>query len=190
MVAVQQQALRVTSFLVYLASWLALAIVAVLGALPRRGQSRRNPSITTLPVVLGTILQTCSALPISLSLPDGPLRPSMIEMAAALALAPAAVVLFSWSQWSARNIRALDSLITSGPYSWLRHPTYLAFLAMLIATGLLVSARLPLIVATILYVVGSELRIGAEEADLERRFPNEYSEYRRSTPWAYVPGVR
>ena len=41
-VAVQQQALRVTSFVVYLASWLALAIVAVLGALPRRGQSRRN----------------------------------------------------------------------------------------------------------------------------------------------------
>jgi protein-S-isoprenylcysteine O-methyltransferase Ste14 len=184
------QTLRVTSFVVYLASWFALAIVAILGALPRRGQNGGAAPVMTVSVVLGTILQTCSALPISLFLPDGPLRPVRLELIAALVLAPSAVLLFGWSQWSARKPRAGNMLITTGPYAWLRHPIYLAFLAMLIATGLLVSARLTLALATILYVIGSELRIRAEEADLERRFPTEYSEYRRNTPWAYVPGVR
>jgi protein-S-isoprenylcysteine O-methyltransferase Ste14 len=31
-------------------------------------------------------------------------------------------------------------LVIRGAYSWLRHPIYLAFLAMLLATGLIASA--------------------------------------------------
>jgi protein-S-isoprenylcysteine O-methyltransferase Ste14 len=136
------------------------------------------------------LLQGSSALPISLSLPDGPLRTGTAELIVTLGLAPLAVVLFCWALWSARKDSEGQWLITTGPYAWLRHPMYFAFLAMLIATGLLVSARVALGIATVLYVVGSELRIAAEETDLASRFPADYAEYRRTTKWRYLPGLR
>jgi protein-S-isoprenylcysteine O-methyltransferase Ste14 len=188
MVRMPPDALRLTSFLVYLASWLALAIVAVAGALPSRSKRTRHETVLSTPVVFGTVLQALSALPISLSLSDGPLRPAFFELIAALVLAPLAVLLFGWSLWSGR--KQTGQLITSGPYSRLRHPIYLAFLAMLLATGVLVSARAALVVATILYVTGTELRVRAEEAELDERFPKQYARYRSNTRWAYLPGLR
>jgi protein-S-isoprenylcysteine O-methyltransferase Ste14 len=81
-------------------------------------------------------------------------------------------------------------LVTGGAYAWLRHPIYLAFLAMLIATGLLASASVQMIAAVILYVTGSELRIAAEESELSEKFPAEYARYRLKTRWRYLPGLR
>ena len=80
--------------------------------------------------------------------------------------------------------------MTAGAYRQLRHPMYLAFLAMLLATGLLASAGLKLIVATGLYIVGSEIRIASEEAELEQKFPKEYPRYRSKTRCRYLPGLR
>jgi protein-S-isoprenylcysteine O-methyltransferase Ste14 len=67
---------------------------------------------------------------------------------------------------------------------------YSAFLAMLLATGFVVSARLALIARVVLYVAGTELRITSEEGALEKQFPTEYEEYRLKTRWTYVPGLR
>ena len=67
---------------------------------------------------------------------------------------------------------------------------YSAFLAMLLATGLVVSARLTLIAAVVLYVAGTELRIASEEGALVKQFPTESEEYCLKTRWRYVPGLR
>ena len=135
-------------------------------------------------------MQGTSALPITLTLRDAPIRPSMPELIGTIALAPIAVGWFYWALWSVSSDTASDTLVTSGAYSWLRHPIYLAFLAMLLATGLVVSAGLPLIAAIALYVAGTELRIASEEAELLDRFPVEYSKYQRKTRWRYLPGLR
>jgi protein-S-isoprenylcysteine O-methyltransferase Ste14 len=72
----------------------------------------------------------------------------------------------------------------------MRHPIYAAFLAMLLATGLLTSAGLILVAATVLYMAGSEFRIGSEEAKLAENFPASYAQYRLQTRWLYLPGLR
>ena len=144
----------------------------------------------TAPVITGMLLQSTAALPITLSLSDGPLRPRTFELIGTLALAPLGAALFVWALWSVRSDAEAKRLVTGGAYAWLRHPMYLAFLAMLLATGLLASAGLKLVAATVLYLAGSELRIASEEAELRERFPADYAQYRLKTRWRYLPGLR
>ena len=178
--------LRLLAFCVYLVSWLVLAGAAVASAIPRRRQAAAPIHLTT-PAIVGTLLQAASALPITLFLNPGPLRPDAVALCATLVLTPFAAALFSWAVWSAPRA---NTLATGGAYARLRHPMYLAFLAMLLATGLLASAGLKLILAAGLYITGSEMRIASEEAELERRFPQEYPQYRAKTRWRYLPGLR
>jgi protein-S-isoprenylcysteine O-methyltransferase Ste14 len=136
------------------------------------------------------LMQGTAALPVTLTLSNAPLRPGHLELIGTILLAPVAVGMFCWAVWSVPGDTPPNTLVTSGAYSWLRHPIYLAFLAMLLATGLVVSAGLALLAATILYVAGTELRIASEEAELEEKFPADYPNYRRKTPWRYLPGLR
>jgi protein-S-isoprenylcysteine O-methyltransferase Ste14 len=80
-------------------------------------------------------------------------------------------------------------LIKTGPYRWLRHPIYTSMLGMLLETGL-AEAWWPLLVAgVVFYMIGTEIRIRAEERLLASRFGEEFSTYRRSAR-AYVPFLR
>jgi protein-S-isoprenylcysteine O-methyltransferase Ste14 len=182
--------LRIIAFCVYLGSWIVLAAAAIAGGIPRRQRNAAASIGMTMPVMVGMLLQSIAALPITLSLGDGPLRPRTFELIGTLALAPLAALLFTWALGSVRTDTEAQTLVTGGAYAWLRHPIYLAFLAMLLATGLLASARLTLLVATALYVAGSEMRIASEEAELHKKFPSDYAQYRLKTRWRYLPGLR
>jgi protein-S-isoprenylcysteine O-methyltransferase Ste14 len=182
--------LRIAAYCTYLAAWLVFAISAFIRAIPARSAEAKTPFLVTVPVVAGTLLQAVSALPITLALPEGPLRPRTFELAAALALAPLGAALFVWANRSAPHHAGQGTLVTQGAYRWLRHPIYLAFLAMLLATGLLASSVLRLAVAVAFYLAGSELRIATEEAELAERFPGEFGQYRLRTRWRYLPGLR
>ena len=138
----------------------------------------------------GMLMQGAAALPITLTLTNSPLRPVTAELIGTIVLAPLAVGLLCWTLWSSPDASASQTLVTKGSYSWMRHPMYSAFLAMLLATGLVVSARLNLTAAVVLYVVGTELRITSEEGALEKQFPTQYEQYRLKTRWRYVPGLR
>ncbi|MEP7367795.1 MAG: isoprenylcysteine carboxylmethyltransferase family protein [Acidobacteriota bacterium] len=180
---------RVITFLVYLGSWAVLAIGAILGAIPRRRQIASAVHMRARAVV-GLVLQCASALPISLFLDDGPLRPRVAEMAGGLVFAPVAALLYLWAQRSAPRGEEETSLTTGGAYALMRHPMYAAFLAMLVATGLLASAGWKLAVALALYGVGTELRIAEEEEELASRFPKGHPRYVRATRWRYLWGLR
>jgi protein-S-isoprenylcysteine O-methyltransferase Ste14 len=140
--------------------------------------------------LVGMLIQGAAALPITLTLTNSPLRPMTAELIATIVLASLAVSLLCWTLWSLRGASASETLVTKGSYSWMRHPMYSAFLAMLLATGLVVSARLTLTAAVVLYVAGTELRITSEEGALEKQFPTQYEQYRLRTRWRYVPGLR
>ena len=183
--------LKITAYLAYLAAWLVFAIAALIGSLPRlrRGQAGMT-SMPAMPVVIGTALQALAAMVMTRSMGSDSLRPGLYELAGAQVLAPLGAALFVWAVRSGPSEVGADKLITEGAYRWLRHPIYLAFLAMLVATGLLISAGVQLILAVLVYLAGSEFRIAVEERELARKFPEAYAQYRRRTRWRYLPGLR
>jgi len=178
--------LRVAALLTYLLSWLILAIAAIFHALPAR-RATTTPTISPRSLT-GTVIQLCALLPIVLTLNDGPLRPHTLESIATLLGAPLAVIFFLWAQRSA--LKHTDTLVTTGAYRWLRHPIYFAFGLMLIATGCIVSAGPWLCAAIPIYIAGTEIRVRDEEAELTRRFAEQYATYRTRTRWRYLPGLR
>ena len=121
---------------------------------------------------------------------DAPLRPRTFELVGTLVLAPLAASLFVWALRSAPNNGDAETLATGGAYGWVRHPIYLAFLAMLVATGLVISIGFKLVAAVALYLAGSELRIASEEAEMAENFPVAYAQYQKRTRWRYLPGLR
>ncbi len=87
------------------------------------------------------------------------------------------------------RIRAEHQLVTTGPYRWVRHPMYTAFLLLLtgfaLVTANLLFAILPF--GAVLAVVLS--RTPREDAMLEARFGDEYRAWRARTG-ALLPRLR
>jgi protein-S-isoprenylcysteine O-methyltransferase Ste14 len=86
--------------------------------------------------------------------------------------------------------RLLDEhqLITSGPFSLVRHPIYAGMFGLLISTGLCASTTPGILISIILYLVGFSIRAGREEALLLDRFGETYRQYRERTP-ALIPRI-
>lgn len=107
---------------------------------------------------------------------------------AGVALYVPSLALLAWVHWTLGTnfshrlrIRADHRLVTEGPYRWVRHPMYTAFL-MLAASYALVTAHLwfaALVPGMILAVVLS--RTPREEAMLEARFGEAWHAYRART---------
>ena len=94
------------------------------------------------------------------------------------------------SHWRVKAVVTADhELIQTGPYAVVRHPIYTSLLGMLLATGLIVTQLTALAVAVIIYVIGTEIRVHAEETLLRRRFGPAFEVY-RSRVKAYIPYVR
>jgi protein-S-isoprenylcysteine O-methyltransferase Ste14 len=182
--------LKIATYCVYLAAWVVFAIAALAGALPRLRRRASATTSITAPVLIGTLLQVLAALWVTKSMGSGPLRPGTFELAGALVLAPLGAALFVWALRSVPRDADGETLVTGGAYAWLRNPIYLAFLAMLVATGLLISDGIKLIPPVLLYLAGSELRIASEEGELAEKFPQGYATYRSRTRWRYLPGLR
>jgi protein-S-isoprenylcysteine O-methyltransferase Ste14 len=182
--------MKIAAYCAYLAAWVVFAIAAVAGALPRLRRQAAATTAITAPVLIGTLLQVLAALAVTRSMGSGPLRPRTFELAGALVLAPLGAALFVWALRSVPRDADGETLVTGGAYSWLRNPIYLAFLAMLLATGFLISGGIKLILPVLLYLAGSELRIASEEGELAEKFPEGYAVYRSRTRRRYLPGLR
>lgn len=86
------------------------------------------------------------------------------------------------------QIKPGQQLITSGPYRWLRHPSYTgAWLAML-GAALLMHSHFGLVVMGPGMLLVYMRRIAVEERTLELAFGNAYTNMKRNTQ-RLVPGV-
>jgi len=92
-------------------------------------------------------------------------------------------------EWSltARLVEG-HQLATAGPYAYVRHPIYTGMLGMLLATGLAVSYWPALILALIVFFVGTAIRIRSEEKLLRGAFGEQFETYARRVP-AILPGL-
>jgi protein-S-isoprenylcysteine O-methyltransferase Ste14 len=159
---------------------------------PKR-QSRESVE-APLPTFAGLLLQAGAifmAWAIRLNTPPAPWR-----VMVALVLCPFAP-LISWSavRHLGRQFRIhagvyVDhELVREGPYATVRHPIYLSLLIILTSTLLLLTPWLWCLVSLGLFLLGTEVRIHAEEKLLAQRFGAEFEAY-RSKISAYIPFLR
>ena len=80
-------------------------------------------------------------------------------------------------------------LVTTGPYGIVRHPIYTSMLCMVFGTGFMITPLRTLLVASLIFVMGTEIRVRVEDELLAARFGEQFLAYRRSVP-AYVPFLR
>jgi len=105
--------------------------------------------------------------------------------------------LLSWTstralgrQWRMdAGLLADHELVTSGPYRMLRHPIYCSMLCTLLGTGFLLTPLLMILLASLVFIAGVEIRVRIEDKLLASRFGDRFDEYRRRVP-AYIPFVR
>ena len=71
--------------------------------------------------------------------------------------------------------------MSSGPYKWIRHPSYTGLLLIAAGFGLAVGNWLALAVGLLLPLPGILWRIRVEEAELERVLGAAYGSYRART---------
>ncbi|HEY7304199.1 MAG TPA: isoprenylcysteine carboxylmethyltransferase family protein [Bryobacteraceae bacterium] len=106
-------------------------------------------------------------------------------------------VLLAWTsvhalgkQWRLEAALSIDhELIQSGPYSVIRHPIYTSMFCIFIALALMLGYWSTAVVGAVIFVIGTEIRVRAEERLLAGRFGPNFDAYRKRVP-AYIPGVR
>ena len=79
-------------------------------------------------------------------------------------------------------------LVRSGPYSLVRNPIYTSMLLVDGATAIVVTPWKLFLIALVLFVVGTEIRVRTEEKLLATRFGEEFQEYKVKVR-SYVPFV-
>jgi protein-S-isoprenylcysteine O-methyltransferase Ste14 len=128
--------------------------------------------------------------------PDQGFEKPLAALLASMILGPASVALAYFAvehlgkQW--RLEAALSEnhdLVQTGPYRWIRHPVYASMLGMLLATGLVWTLWPMLAAALVLFLLGTEIRVRAEDRLLAARFKDSFVAY-RSRVRAYIPFLR
>lgn len=129
------------------------------------------------------------------------IRPAGFQKSAAalivsMVLAPLATAL-AWSatrrlgkQWRMQAALSQDhELIQSGPYAFVRNPIYASMFGLLLAIGAALSWWPLFLAGVISFVIGTEIRIRAEERLLAERFGDSFKAYKARVP-AYIPFLR
>jgi protein-S-isoprenylcysteine O-methyltransferase Ste14 len=86
-------------------------------------------------------------------------------------------------QWSLQA-RVLENhqLVREGPYRFVRHPIYTGMLGMILAAGLAWSHWIGLLIALVLFTIGTAIRVRSEEKLLRQQFGAAFDDYKRSVP--------
>ena len=121
---------------------------------------------------------------------------STVSLIASIVLGPLSVAL-AWAatrhlgkQWRYKAALSQDhELIRTGPYAWVRHPIYLSMLGMLVATGAAWTWWPMWTASVVVFLIGTEIRIRAEDRLLSEHFGETFAAYCSSVK-AYIPFVR
>lgn len=87
------------------------------------------------------------------------------------------------------TVEETDTVVSSGPYRWVRHPSYTGGLAALIGIGVATGNWLSLGLVTVAGLLGYGYRIRVEERALRETLGDSYEAYAERTPYRLVPGL-
>jgi protein-S-isoprenylcysteine O-methyltransferase Ste14 len=190
-------AIGLTALITVCAAYLVFGFALLFRMRARNVREARRATVATLGVVMQAL-----AFVLVWTFRRAEWWPFTDLMAAEVALAIAAIVLAVtggwvcfWSvqtlgkQWAlqARVIEGHE-LITQGPYGIVRNPIYLGMLEVVLATGLVLSAWWALVAGIIAYIVGTQIRIRAEEGLLRETFGAQFADYAARVP-ALLPRI-
>jgi len=121
---------------------------------------------------------------------------STVALVLSMVLAPLSTLLV-WGaashlgkQWRYEAALSDDhELIQTGAYRWVRHPIYASMFGMLTATAAAYTWWPMWIAGTVFFLIGTEIRIAAEDRLLAERFGDVFVAY-RSRVKAYFPPFR
>lgn len=87
------------------------------------------------------------------------------------------------------SARARTHVVTEGPFSIVRHPTYLAHTLIFAGTFLITGVLAVGIVTVLDFFVVNTLIIPLEERELASRFGEEFTKYRAAVRYRCIPGI-
>ncbi|MBN2186202.1 MAG: isoprenylcysteine carboxylmethyltransferase family protein [Dehalococcoidia bacterium] len=87
-----------------------------------------------------------------------------------------------------RHSTQVRTLVTSGPYSRVRHPGYSGLILIYFGFALAFAVAWMLLPAAIFTILTCLSAIKEEEL-LEERLGKEYQEYARQVPWRFIPRI-
>jgi protein-S-isoprenylcysteine O-methyltransferase Ste14 len=79
------------------------------------------------------------------------------------------------------QIREDHHLITTGPYSIVRHPSYTGAFLAIIAGAVVLESLAGFIISCMAMIIAYYVRIGIEETELTARFGDDYRNYKKRT---------
>jgi protein-S-isoprenylcysteine O-methyltransferase Ste14 len=86
------------------------------------------------------------------------------------------------------QVKAEQTVVTRGPYRWIRHPSYAGLLLISLGFGLAAGNWLSLMICAIVPPLGLVPRIAVEESELVRVLGDRYRDYQDHTH-RLVPGL-
>jgi protein-S-isoprenylcysteine O-methyltransferase Ste14 len=181
-------------------AWMVLVVFWCAWAYPfifRAPHNQKRPSITAIgPTRAGLFLESFAIfLAFACRLPPEPSTEAWRIVAAAACGLFAAILAWTAVRHLGRQFRVHaglyedHELVTSGPYAIVRHPIYTSLLGMLVCSLLVLTPWRWAVVALVLFVAGTEIRVHTEDGLLASRFGERFFEYQRCVR-AYVPFVR
>jgi protein-S-isoprenylcysteine O-methyltransferase Ste14 len=184
-----------TALILVFLSWIIFGLIFLLRKKPPKAAEAKRASVAKW----GIALQGCGfALVGSVHRAYWwPLPPSTVgEMTLAIV---AIVLAFASVWWSSRAVQTLGKqwtydarviegheLVTQGPYALVRNPIYLGMFGLMVSTGLAFTTWWALLIAVIVFLVGNQVRIRAEEKLLRETFGSQFDDYARRVP-AFFP---
>jgi protein-S-isoprenylcysteine O-methyltransferase Ste14 len=167
--------------------------VRVREAVQRRGGRERDRGTRVLiAITLGAGIGLAAAAPSiapSLRMPGAARTFGVIVMWLGLATRVWAIAALGAAFRTTVEVDPGQLVVSSGPYKWIRHPSYTGLLLITTGFGLAVGNWLAVAAGLLLPLPGILWRIRVEEAELERVLGDAYRTYQRKTtrliPWRW-----
>ena len=183
------------AFVVMVLSWFAFVVTFLFHKKPPSPPDRKRDSSS----VIGIVLQG-AGYGIVWTIRRSWFTPMFPNKSLEIVLALLTMFLAVWSVWfCSAAIRTLGKqwslaarvveghkLVTEGPYNIVRNPIYTGMFGMLLATGLAVSHWVGLVIALVVFAIGTFIRVRSEERLLREMFGHEFDAYAHEVP-AVIP---
>jgi protein-S-isoprenylcysteine O-methyltransferase Ste14 len=157
----------------------------------RGGRERDRGTRVLIALTLGAAVGLAAAAPSiapSLRMPGAARVLGVIVMWLGLATRVWAIAALGSAFRTTVEVDPGQAVVSSGPYKWIRHPSYTGLLLITTGFGLAVGNWLALAVGLLLPLPGILWRISVEEAELERVLGAAYGAYRARTT-RLIPGL-